>query len=122
VTLNEAAEEVSRRLARIFLNGAEGKRGVFGQYPRMQSDLLFRDHILFYEYHGDEGRGVRASHQTDDRVNRQVAAATINVEFRAPSRNRWSEYLAEAFGIAGFLFVACMRRFPEGCPIGGSPF
>ncbi len=31
----------------------------------MQTDPHFRDHLLFYEYfHGDDGRGVGASHQT----------------------------------------------------------
>jgi len=31
----------------------------------MQNDQHFKDHILFYEYfHGDNGRGVGASHQT----------------------------------------------------------
>jgi hypothetical protein len=31
----------------------------------MQDDPHFRDYLLFYEYfHGDNGRGVGASHQT----------------------------------------------------------
>ena len=33
--------------------------------PKLQSDPHFRNHLLFYEYfHGDNGRGVGASHQT----------------------------------------------------------
>ncbi len=65
LTLKEVADEISQRLQRIFLKDEQGNRAVFKQYPRMQTDPLFRDHILFYEYfHGDNGRGVGASHQT----------------------------------------------------------
>jgi hypothetical protein len=40
-------------------------RPVFGQDEKFQQDPHFRDYILFYEYfHGDNGRGVGASHQT----------------------------------------------------------
>ncbi len=65
VSIDEAAHEIAVRLARIFLKDGEGKRPVFGQYPRHQTDEHFRDNVLFYEYfHGDNGRGVGASHQT----------------------------------------------------------
>jgi hypothetical protein len=65
ITIEEVAEELTRRLARIFLRGADGRRAVFGDQPKLQNDPHFRDHILFYEYfHGDNGRGVGASHQT----------------------------------------------------------
>jgi hypothetical protein len=65
VSLEEAAQELSKRLTRIFLKDAQGKRPVFAQYPRLQEDPHFRDHVLFFEYfHGDSGRGVGASHQT----------------------------------------------------------
>jgi hypothetical protein len=34
-------------------------------HPKLATDPHFRDHILFHEYfHGDNGRGVGASHQT----------------------------------------------------------
>jgi hypothetical protein len=65
LSLAEVADEISRRLARIFLPDASGARPVFGHAPRMQHDPHFKDHVLFYEYfHGDNGRGVGASHQT----------------------------------------------------------
>ncbi|MEO8313628.1 MAG: glucosidase [Pseudomonadota bacterium] len=65
VSLDEAAQEIARRLTRIFLKGPDGRRPVFGHQPRIQNDPHFRDHILFYEYfHGDSGRGVGAGHQT----------------------------------------------------------
>jgi hypothetical protein len=65
LTIEQVAEELSRRLSRIFLNDANGRRPVFGHDPRLQRDPHFRDYLLFYEYfHGDSGRGVGASHQT----------------------------------------------------------
>jgi hypothetical protein len=65
VTINEVAFELGRRLMRIFARNEEGRRPVFGQNDRLQSDPHFRDYINFYEYfHGDNGRGVGASHQT----------------------------------------------------------
>ncbi|MCA8908553.1 MAG: glucosidase, partial [Rhodospirillaceae bacterium] len=65
MTLGQAADELARRLTGIFKAGPDGRRPVHGQYPDMQADPHFRDHLLFYEYfHGDTGRGVGASHQT----------------------------------------------------------
>ena len=65
VTIEQAAEEISRRLTGIFLRDQEGRRAVFGDHPKLQDDPHFRDHLLFYEYfHGDTGRGVGAAHQT----------------------------------------------------------
>ncbi len=65
LSLGEAADEISRRLTRIFLPDAHGERPVFGHADKLRTDPHFRDHLLFYEYfHGDTGRGVGASHQT----------------------------------------------------------
>jgi hypothetical protein len=61
----EIADELSRRLIKLFVRGPDGRRPVMGQHPKFQDDPHFRDHVLFYEYfHGDNGRGVGASHQT----------------------------------------------------------
>ena len=65
VTINEAANEVARRLQQLFLRDEHGRRTVFGENDRLQNNPHFRDYLLFYEYfHGDNGRGVGASHQT----------------------------------------------------------
>jgi hypothetical protein len=65
VTIEDVAEELTRRLTRIFLRDAQGRRPVFGDHSKLQNDPHFRDHVLFYEYfHGDNGRGVGAAHQT----------------------------------------------------------
>ncbi len=65
VTIAQAASELSLRLAQIFLKDEHGKRPVFGDQEKFQTDPHFRDYVLFHEYfHGDNGRGVGASHQT----------------------------------------------------------
>jgi len=65
MSIREVANELSRRLTRIFLKDEQGRRPVFAHHPQLQDDPHFRDHVLFYEYfHGDSGRGVGASHQT----------------------------------------------------------
>ncbi|MEW6161277.1 MAG: glucosidase, partial [Verrucomicrobiota bacterium] len=64
-TIAEVADELSRRLSRLFLKGADGQRPVLKYHPKLASDPHFRDHLLFHEYfHGDNGRGVGAAHQT----------------------------------------------------------
>jgi hypothetical protein len=65
VPLWDVAAELSRRLTRIFLRGADGRRPVFGGTEKAQRDPHWRDLLLFYEYfHGDSGAGIGASHQT----------------------------------------------------------
>ena len=65
MTILGVAEELTRRLSKIFLKDENGRRTVFGPYEKFQTDPHFRDHLLFHEYfHGDTGRGVGASHQT----------------------------------------------------------
>lgn len=64
-TLEQIADELATRLELLFLKDERGVRPVLGQYRQMQEDPHFRDYILFYEYfHGDNGRGVGAAHQT----------------------------------------------------------
>ena len=63
--LDEVAAALSRRLVKIFLRDENGQRAFYGKEELFQNDLHWRDHILFYEYfHGDNGSGIGASHQT----------------------------------------------------------
>ena len=65
MNLFEVSKEISERLTRLFLRNLEGRRPVYGEIEKFQSDPQWRDHILFYEYfHGDTGVGLGASHQT----------------------------------------------------------
>ena len=65
MNLFDVAKEIGTRLSRIFLRDAAGRRPVFGDATKMQTDPHWRDCILFYEYfHGDNGAGIGANHQT----------------------------------------------------------
>ena len=64
-TLKEIAHDLSDRMIAIFKRNRNGKRPVFGKYDKLQHDPHFNDHLLFFEYfHGDNGRGAGATHQT----------------------------------------------------------
>ena len=65
MNLEQVANELYNRLSNLFLRDKDGRRAVFGAYPKLQNDPNFKDYILFHEYFdGDNGRGVGASHQT----------------------------------------------------------
>ena len=65
MNLYQIAEEISRRLASMFLKDKDGRRPVNGGERKFQDDPHWRDCIQFYEYfHGDNGAGLGASHQT----------------------------------------------------------
>jgi hypothetical protein len=65
MSLAGIADELSRRVARIFMPDEHGNRPVCGQSPIWRTDPHFRANPLFYEYvHGDTGSGLGASHQT----------------------------------------------------------
>ncbi|MEP6613397.1 MAG: glucosidase, partial [Mucilaginibacter sp.] len=65
MNLQQVAVELYNRLSNLFLRDDEGRRAVYGDYQKMQTDPDFKDYILFHEYFdGDTGRGMGASHQT----------------------------------------------------------
>jgi hypothetical protein len=65
LTLWQISQELEKRLTRIFLKDETGNRAVYGKMEKFQKDENWRDYILFYEYfHGDNGFGLGASHQT----------------------------------------------------------
>ncbi len=65
VHLQEAAQEIARRLVALFEPDASGQRPCHGSDVRFRSDPAWSPYLLFYEYfHGDTGRGLGASHQT----------------------------------------------------------
>jgi hypothetical protein len=64
-TSNEVAEQLIRRLTRLFLRGQNGIRPALDQCGKLCRGPEFRDHLLFHEYFdGNTGRGLGASHQT----------------------------------------------------------
>lgn len=65
MNLVEVANELAKRVISLFEKDEEGKRRIYGEYnwfyQRPENQHLF----LFYEYfHGDNGKGLGASHQT----------------------------------------------------------
>ncbi len=63
--LFEVAQEIGDRLANIFRVDEKGRRPVYGDAEKFQTDPHWKDYLLFYEYfHGDNGAGIGASHQT----------------------------------------------------------
>jgi hypothetical protein len=65
MNLLEVAQEIASRLAGLFLRDPQGRRPCHGEDTRYATDPHWRDLVLFHEYfHGDNGRGVGASHQT----------------------------------------------------------
>jgi Glycosyl hydrolase family 63 C-terminal domain len=64
-SLSQIADDLADRLISIFRPDENGRRPVFGEHEKMQTDLYFKDLILFHEYFDAEtGRGLGASHQT----------------------------------------------------------
>ena len=81
LTLGEIAQDLRRRMISIFLVGPDGRRPCFGWTERFQQDPRWKDCLLFNEYfHGDNGAGLGASHQTGwtgvvaDAIRRQHGA------------------------------------------------
>lgn len=65
INLKQAADELSQRLINIFTKDKTGKRPVNGEDDSFYQKPENEDLVLFYEYfHGDNSRGVGASHQT----------------------------------------------------------
>ena len=65
VNLGQVADELGRRLSRLFLRGPDGSRPSLAPSGPGQTSATIGDHLLFHEYfHGESGRGLGASHQT----------------------------------------------------------
>jgi hypothetical protein len=65
VGLADCADDLRRRLVSLFLRGPDGRRPCHGWVDKLQQDRRWRDNVTFNEYfHGDDGAGLGASHQT----------------------------------------------------------
>ncbi|MDP9056046.1 MAG: glucosidase [Pseudomonadota bacterium] len=64
-TLDQIADELSRRLQTLFLRDQSGMRAYLGSDEIQQHNRDFSELLLFHEYFdGDTGKGLGASHQT----------------------------------------------------------
>ncbi|MEM8734358.1 MAG: glucosidase, partial [Planctomycetota bacterium] len=65
MNLCQVADEIERRLAKIFVADESGRRPCHGEDSAYTEHSNWNDLVLFYEYfHGDSARGLGASHQT----------------------------------------------------------
>ncbi len=65
INLKEVAMQLRKRLLNIFKAEADSTRTVFGRYKDFYQREENKDLVLFHEYfHGDNGMGLGASHQT----------------------------------------------------------
>jgi hypothetical protein len=63
-TIHDMSAYFSECVVNLFKENPEGKRPLFGETSKFQTDPHFKDNLLFYEYYdGDNGRGCGASHQ-----------------------------------------------------------
>ena len=96
LNLQEVALELEARLASLVLRDDRGRRACHGAESRYATDPHWKDLVLFYEYfHGDNGRGVGASHQTgwtalvvrciEDLIRRRTQAAAARQDTVKPS-------------------------------------
>ena len=100
MNLFEVAREIANRLTRIFLRDGRADGRSMAGTEKFQSDPHWRDHLLFYEYfHGDNGAGIGASHQTGWTGCR-----------RHPDRALWQARCRDHFG----KWQARIRSTPRG--------
>lgn len=65
MNLCQVADELTRRVISLFEKDEEGKRRLFSEYNWFYQQPGNEHLVLFYEYfHGDNGKGLGASHQT----------------------------------------------------------
>jgi len=93
LNLYQVAEDIAARLTRIFLRDGTGRRPVYGGQTTFQTDPHWRDLLLFHEYfHGDNGAGLGASHQTSWTGLAAVTATLFHAISAAdwPTRGRYT--------------------------------
>ena len=82
-TLGHIADQLAARTVGVFRRDRAGRRPVYGELERFQTDPKWRDNLLFYEYFdGDTGAGHGAAHQT----GWTALAALMVQELRTPWR------------------------------------
>ena len=65
LNLNQVADELTRRLISLFLKDAHGRRPIYGKQNWFYQQRTNDDLLQFFEYfHGNNGNGLGASHQT----------------------------------------------------------
>ncbi|HSK98298.1 MAG TPA: hypothetical protein VK891_16845 [Euzebyales bacterium] len=99
----EIAEDLRQRLLALYRRGPDGRRPAFGWVDRLQHDPRWRDNLLFFEYfHGDDGAGLGAMHQTGwTGLLAELIARPAAMGRRAPAVSAAGPAGAAAAGAAG---------------------
>jgi len=64
-SLWDVSMDLTHRLISIFLKDENGRRPVYGEMEKFQTDPHWKDYLSFHEYfHGDNGAGLGARNQT----------------------------------------------------------
>src|SRR5262245_7760979 len=91
MNLGEVARELSRRLATLFVPGADGSRPCHGRDRRFRDDPHWRDLVTFAEsFRGDTGRGSGAGYQGGTVVAVCCFEALAQRRARCPAAS-WSD-------------------------------
>ena len=65
MSLEQVADELTKRVISLFEKDKDGNRRLYGDYNWFYKRPGNEHLVLFFEYfHGDNGRGLGASHQT----------------------------------------------------------
>jgi hypothetical protein len=65
LNLNQIADDLSKRLLKLYKLKSDGSRPFYGPNPLFKDDPSFKELFLFHEYYNAEtGEGLGASHQT----------------------------------------------------------
>ncbi|HEY6538706.1 MAG TPA: glucosidase [Candidatus Dormibacteraeota bacterium] len=84
-TLGHIGDQLAARTVGIFRRDRAGRRPVFGELERFQTDPKWRDLLLFHEYFdGETGAGHGASHQTGWTALAALMVQELRVPWRPP--------------------------------------
>ncbi|ORX38653.1 putative cytoplasm protein [Kockovaella imperatae] len=98
MNLAGVAEEIQHRLMHIFSRDEYGRRAVNGGNPKLDRDPFFRDLVHFYEFfHGNDGRGLGASHQTGWTGLVAYCVAQVGENARLPKTPRTPRSIARHY-------------------------
>jgi hypothetical protein len=65
MNLCDVADKLTERVIGLFQKDGDNNRRLYGRHNKFYQQKENEDLVLFYEYfHGDDGRGLGANHQT----------------------------------------------------------
>jgi hypothetical protein len=106
--LNKVAEEIQHRIIHIFGKDMDGRRATNGGNTKLDRDPHFRDYVFFHEFfHGNDGSGLGASHQTGWCVDRNRKQSILANRLIGLALSHTISY--RAVSLAAFLVPHAVR-------------